>query len=155
MIKFATEKQVNYILFLEGKEGYYEREQEAFYLRKMTSKEASEMIESLIERKNKEKELEEKIEQAKKDVIEFESDEERLAVIEMLKENDLEDLCDILDEDKELAKKLYNINIFKNELDKKISDTFYNEYEKRFRRICSKFYLLIRRNKHENKRMVN
>lgn len=129
MIKFATEKQVDYILFLEGKEGYYEREQEAFYLRKMTSKEASEMIESLIERKNKEKELEVKKEQAKKDVIEFKSDEERLAVIEMIKENDLEDLCDILDENKELAKKLYNIHIFKNELDKKINDTFYEEYE--------------------------
>lgn len=129
MIKFATEKQVDYILFLEGKEGYYERKQEAFYLRKMTSKEASEMIESLIERKNKEKELEVKKEQAKKDVIEFKSDEERLAVIEMIKENDLEDLCDILDENKELAKKLYNIHIFKNKLDKKINDTFYEEYE--------------------------
>ena len=130
MIKFATEKQVNYILFLEGKEGYYEREQEAFYLRKMSSKEASEMIESLIERKNKEKELEEKKEQAKKDVIKFESDEERLSIIKMFKENDLEDLRDILYEDKELAKKLYNINIFKNELDKKINNTFYEEYEK-------------------------
>lgn len=129
MIKFATEKQVDYILFLEGKKGYYERKQEAFYLRKMTSKEASEMIESLIERKNKEKELEVKKEQAKKDVIEFKSDEERLAVIEMIKENDLEDLCDILDENKELAKKLYNIHIFKNKLDKKINDTFYEEYE--------------------------
>lgn len=125
-----TDKQLDYILYLLGKDTFYGRLENEPYLKKMTCKEASEYIQALVEDKKKQKELDEKIENAKKDVKNFESDSERLEVIEMFKNNDLDELYDILCDDKNLAKKLYNINIFKNELDRKISDVFKQEYDR-------------------------
>lgn len=125
-----TDKQLDYILYLMGKDTYYERLKNEQYLRKMTCKEASEYIQALLDDKKKSEEYKKQKENAKNDVKVFESDDEKLEIIKLFENNDLDDLYDILYDNQDLAKKLYNINIFKNELDKKINDVFTKEYDR-------------------------
>lgn len=125
-----TDKQLDYILYLLGKDTYYGRLKNEQYLRKMTCKEASEYIQALLDDKKKSEEYKKQKENAKNDVKVFESDDEKLEIIKLFENNDLDDLYDILYDNQDLAKKLYNINIFKNELDKKINDVFRREYDR-------------------------
>lgn len=125
-----TDKQLDYILYLMCKDTYYGRLENEQYLRKMTCKEASEYIQALLNDKKKSEEYKKQKENAKNDVKVFESDDEKLEIIKLFENNDLDDLYDILYDNQDLAKKLYNINIFKNELDKKINDVFTKEYDR-------------------------
>lgn len=125
-----TDKQLDYILYLMGKDTYYGRLENEQCLRKMTCKEASEYIQALLDDKKKSEEYKKQKENAKNDVKVFESDDEKLEIIKLFENNDLDDLYDILYDNQDLAKKLYNINIFENELDKKINDVFKQEYDR-------------------------
>ena len=68
-----------------------------------------------------------------------ENDEEKIETIKLIKNNDLEDLIELLNTNINLAKKLYNINIFKSELDKKINDIFYNMYNRDLEEFINNF----------------
>lgn len=133
-----TEKQIDYILYLKNV-SFFKEEEERFYLSKMTCEEASEYINELLENEKKKKELKAKKEEALNDKIFFENDEEKIETIKLIKNNDLEDLIELLNTNINLAKKLYNINIFKSELDKKINDIFYNMYNRDLEEFINNF----------------